>query len=512
MDELAEPRKERDPQEGRGQDDAGKPQASGGAKPAVEGLQPEAGASPAAAADAADLSAAVSFHSQAGLIDGTVEVAVAPDFSSATATFYPPRGDGLPIDPSFVHELLRRVGVVSGILEDVITESTLECNLDRRVLHGVVVAKGSEPVSEIPEHASLEPKFKRPGPLVGDKVHRVDFRELIAYFIVKAGETIATYMPRRPGVPGKDVRGKETPFLRESPEGCSAGRNVERREDKLVSVVDGRLAIEGGRADVDEVLLIKGEVDFHTGHIVFPGDVVIEGAVHDGFKVWSGGSIVCKSTMDAFDVNAKKDLTCAQGIIGRRRGQVRVGGELKTKYIQNCRVAARGDVKVSAAIVNCRIYCLGTIDLGDKGVLMGGEAFATHGLRCGRLGNQAFQSTSVHVGTDFTVQQKLDQANEKMRLLSARARQVERAAAAHPGPQASRARADMDKLASDLRAQISALLAKLDADDAAVVEARGEIFPGVVIEICRVSIVVEEKLHACKFRLDKGAGRIIVEH
>ena len=149
--------------------------------------------------------------------------------------------------------------------------------------------------------------------------------------------------PKRPGQPGKDVHGKETPFARESPENCAAGRNVERRGDELVATVDGRLAIEGGRADVDEVLLVKGEVDFHTGHIVFPGDVVIEGAVHDGFKVWSGGSIVCKSTMDAFDVNAKKDLTCAQGIIGRRRGEVRVGGELNAKYVQNCRVAARGD-------------------------------------------------------------------------------------------------------------------------------------------------------------------------
>jgi hypothetical protein len=33
----------------------------------------------------------------------------------------------------------------------------------------------------------------------------------------------------------------------------------------------------------------------------------------------------------------------------------------------------------------------------------------------------------------------------------------------------------------------------------------------VVVEICRVSIVVEEKMRACRFRLDKSAGRILVE-
>jgi uncharacterized protein len=453
----------------------------------------------------------VSFHSPAGLIDGTVEVAVSPDAMTATASFFPPRGDGLIIDPAFVHELLRRIGVVSGMLEEEIAEAVMSCNLDRRVLHDVVVAKGELPVSEIPEHASIEPKFKHHGPHIDDSVQRIDFRELASYFIVHANETIATIQPKRPGVAGKDVRGLETPYARESPESIVAGRNVERREDKLVATVDGRLAVEAGRADVDEVLLVKGEVDFHTGHIVFPGDVVIEGAVHDGFKVWSGGSIVAKSTMDAFDINAKKDLTCAQGIIGRRRGQVRVGGELKAKYIQNCRVAARGNVKISSALVNSRLFTLGSLDMGDKGVIMGGEVFATHGIRCGRLGNEAFQTTHVHVGVDFTVQQALDKANEQMRLLSARVRQADQASVAHPGPEVDKALSELSKIGADLRAKISGLLGRLDADDAAIVEARGDIFPGVVVEICRVSIVVEEKMHACRFRLDKAAGRIVVD-
>lgn len=459
----------------------------------------------------ADLSGQVSFHTAGTGIDGTVEVALAPDFMSATATFVPPRGEGLPIDPSFVHELLRRLGVVSGILEDEITEAVMTCNLDRRVLHDIAIAKGSAPLPEIPEHASLESRFKVSGPHVSDEVQRVDFREFASLFIVRAGETIALVEPRRPGQPGMDLRGKETPFPHESPETCSPGRNVERREDKLVSTVDGRLAIEAGKANVDEVLLIKGEVDFSTGHIIFPGDVVIEGAVHDGFKVHSGGSIVCKSTMDAFDVNAKKDLTCAQGLIGHRRGEVRVGGSLTAKYIQNCRVAARGDVKVQAAVVSSRIYTLGSLDLGDKGVLMGGEAFAARGVRCGRLGNQALQPTLLHVGIDFMVKQSLDQATERMRLLTARAQQIEHAAAARPSPEAAKAVAEMAKLTSKLRSQINELLGRLDADEGAIVEARGEVFPGVVIEICRVSIVVEEKLQACRFRLDKAAGRIIVD-
>lgn len=445
-------------------------------------------------------------------IDGYVEASIAADGMSALATFFPPRGEGLPIDRDYVRQLLLRLGVSFGIMEDVIDEAVMKCNLDRHLLRDIVVAKGRPPVAEIPEHTELESRFKRTGPLVSDKVMQVDFRELASYYIVHKDEIIATIIPRSQGTPGSDVRGRETPYPRESPESWQAGRNVERRGDKLVAAVDGRLAIGSGKLDVDEVMLIKGGVDFHTGHIVFPGDVIIEGMVHDGFKVHSGGSIVCKATMDAFDVNAKKDLVCSQGIIGRRRGQVRVGGELKAKYIQNCKVACRGSAHVSSALVNTKLFTLGMLDMGDKGVIMGGEVFATHGIRCGRLGNQAFQRTSVHAGTDFTVQQRLDQANEKMRLLSARSRQIEEAAIAHPSPMADRARAEIAKLSDEVRCEISDLLSKLDADENAVVDVKGDIFPGVVIEICRVSIVVEEPLHACKFRLDKTAGRIVIEH
>ena len=154
---------------------------------------------PAAAPEAdgsLDMGGALSFQGSAGVSDGVVDVSVAGDGMSATATFFPPRGDGLPIEPSVVQELLRRIGVVWGILEDAITEAVMSCNLDRRILRDVVVAKGSAPVSEVPEHASLEPKFRRMGPQVSSEVQRVDFRELATMFIVSSGRPSPPSSPR----------------------------------------------------------------------------------------------------------------------------------------------------------------------------------------------------------------------------------------------------------------------------------------------------------------------------
>ena len=41
---------------------------------------------------------------------------------------------------------------------------------------------------------------------------------------------------------------------------------------------------------VDEVLGVATDVDYHSGNIDFPGDVIIQGDVKDGFAVKAGKS------------------------------------------------------------------------------------------------------------------------------------------------------------------------------------------------------------------------------
>lgn len=80
---------------------------------------------------------------------------------------------------------------------------------------------------------------------------------------------------------------------------------------------------------MNEVLEIDDDVDYKTGHINFPGDVIIRGEVKDGFKVHSRGSIFCAKTLDASEVISGKDLIVQQGIIGRNKGIIQVEGKLK---------------------------------------------------------------------------------------------------------------------------------------------------------------------------------------
>lgn len=445
---------------------------------------------------------------------GLIDITVAPDAMSASATFAPPADPDKVLIIDSVLSLIDRLNIRTGIDDKAVSDALFQCNLNRKVQRGVVVARGQTAVPGIAQHYEIEKRYLPAKHEVSLDVARIDPRNQSNLIVAKKGEKLADFIPEVQGKPGWDIRGKEIPPGRRSTLEIQPGENIETRPDGLYSGVDGLLTYIGDfdsghvTLRMDNVLIIKGDVDYHTGHIVFPGDVVIEGRISDGFKVWAGGSIECKDTVDAFDINAKKNLVCSQGIIGRGKSEVRVGGELRAKFIQNCKLAVRGNVTLTTAMVSTRLYSLGTVDAGDQGVIMGGEVYAAHGVRCGRLGNESHQRTLIHVGTDFSVQQRLEKCNERMRLLSLDSRRLVQSIKANPSEELYAQKRKVEEAIVTLSGMIGQLLFALDCDENASVEVKGDILPGTIIEICRLSLVIDRPLHCCRFFMDKTIGRI----
>jgi uncharacterized protein len=443
--------------------------------------------------------------------DGTMEIAVAADRMSAVATLYPPLGDGAPLNPDYAAELLSRLGITYGVLWDELKERILNTNIDRRIDHEVLIARGLAPVASHPEYIILEERFTG-GFKPLDEDEQVDWKAISSIPVVRKGERIGTVIVTQQGISGFDIFGAEIPCKTEPMKTYTIGKNVEIVDLAVMSTMDGRVQTDGQRLSVEEVLIIKGNVDYHVGHVLFPGDVVIEGTVAAGFKVYSGGSISIKETMDATDISAKRDLLCAQGIIGKDQGFVRVGGSLKAKFIDAARVATRGDVEVPGSIVGCRIYTLGHVTMGDKGKIVGGEMYASHGISCGYLGGVTRPLTVVNVGMDFTIQQKLDQASAALRELSTRLSRFIDLLKERQEPALLKAKQDTEAKLHALAANIAELSKRVDIDDDARVEVKNAVYPGVTITICHVHITIMEPLKKTSFRLDKNANKIIVEH
>jgi uncharacterized protein (DUF342 family) len=440
-----------------------------------------------------------------------MEIAVAADTMSATATLYPPLGNGAPLNPDYAAELLTRLGITYGVLWEDLTEKILNTNIERHIEHDVLVAKGLAPVPSHPEHIILEERFTKGFVPVEEDV-QVDWKAISSIPIVHKGERIGTVIGSQEGVVGFDVYGREIPTRNEAIQTYSLGKNVEINDRAVVACSDGRVQLDGQRVSVEEILVIKGNVDYHIGHILFPGDVVIEGTVAAGFKVYSGGSISIKETMDATDISAKRDLLCAQGIIGKDQGFVRVGGTLKAKFIDGARVAARGNLEVPGSIVGCRIYTLGHVAMGDKGKIVGGEMYASHGITCGFLGGVTHPLTVVNVGMDFTIQQKLDQASAALRELSTRLSRLVDMLKERQDSALLKAKEETEAKLHALAANIAELSKRVDIDDGAKVEVKNAVYPGVTVTICHVHINIMEVLKKTTFRLDKTANKIIIEH
>jgi uncharacterized protein (DUF342 family) len=431
------------------------------------------------------------------------------------ADFIPPLGKGTPLTMEQVQGILEKLNILYGVRRDAVEEALDQCNTSRKLIKDVVVAKGAPPVSEITEYFEINPHLNQISAPADDK-SRIDYRSRSPFIIVKKDQALARLRPRRAGKEGKNVHGVVLPYAVVRPEGVSGGANTRNDGKLILAEINGQLIENQRELSVQDSLVIKGAVGYGTGNIIFPGDVVIEGPVSDGFKIYSGGSITIKQTFDVTDVVTKGDLNVAGGIIGRGAALVKAGGAVRTKFIENCRLAARKTITVDSGIINSSIFTLENINLGEKGMILGGEAYAVHGIKAGGIGKKTGKAPRLHCGIDFTAQQEKEKNNNQLRILAAKLAKIREMIAAPEG--SAEQREKMEELLHRLEAEqqkaaarVSDLLGQINTDEDAAVEVIGEIVAGTLIEICQVALFVAEPLRRVRIRLDKATGKVISE-
>jgi uncharacterized protein (DUF342 family) len=444
--------------------------------------------------------------------DGYAEVHIDPEGRYATAAFYPPAAGGAFLTYPTVAARLEENGITGGVLHDAIQDAILKANSSRSSVQNVTIAACTPPVDEIPEHFIIRKDLLERKPEIDPNAARVDWHTISAFSIVQQKEPIAKRIPRNEGKPGVNIHGEEMPSIVRQMPVFSAGANVIDHEKGLFAGKNGRLSISNaGLISVEEVLVLNKGVDYTTGNITFPGDIILKGKVADGFKVYSGGSIVSADVLDVTEIVCKKDLIVKGGIEGRSRGALRIGGSLTAKYIQNCRVAVRGDIVVSGSIMQSKVYSMGTIHMGETGTLVGCECIIIGGVQALDIGSKRGAKTWVRVGTDFTVQQELDIANEQMKTLAVKLQRAEAAYAEGPSPELEKYIEEIKAKKAEIANKIPLYLPNIDKNDGATVEIHGTVYPGTEIEICHVPLSVTKEQKQVIFRLDKARGTIVAE-
>jgi uncharacterized protein (DUF342 family) len=448
--------------------------------------------------------------------DGNIVVTFSDNDLEAWADFIPPIGQGRPLTEEYIAVALQRLNIVYGVLWDVIRNMIAACNQDRRPIKNVLFARGDSPVSEIIEYFEINPQLASNTELV-EKNRQIDYRTHSPFIIVKKDQVLARLKPRKAGRDGKNVHGAAIPHNVQRSEGVTGGGNTRTEGKFILAEINGQLIENKKVLSVQNSLVIKGAVGYSTGNIIFPGDVVIEGPVSDGFKIYCGGSLTIKQTFDVTDVITRGDLTVAGGIIGRGQALVKVGGALKTKFIDNCRAAVRRTVIVESEIINSSVFTMENLDMGDKGLILGGDISAIHGIRAGAIGKESGKATRLHCGIDFTAQQEKEKSNNTLRILAAKIAKIRELLSM---PEAAEGkRVQMEELLHRLEEEqqkagmrVSELLGRINIDENALVEVTGEIATGTLIEICQIALFVEEPLKKVRIRFDKINGKLIHEN
>lgn len=443
--------------------------------------------------------------------DGFIDLEISEDWMKVFGDFHPAIGEGAPLTPDYAEKLLTAEGITYGIDLDRIKETIFTCNTEKKKITGVLIARGKHSVNEVPGHYEIPPRLTAPRKAPREKGVRVDHRGVRPFVLVRKDEPVGRWVGPSEGKEGMTVTGESRPPEKSSVSAYEPGENTYSDKGIVRAGKPGLFAVENGKLSVKEVLEIKGNVDYHTGHIIFPGDVLISGEIREGFKVFAGGSVYCNETVEATEIAANRDFVVKTGVIGRGAGKIRVGGEVQAKFLENCDIKNRGRLTVQDGMVNSIVKCMDRIVMGDHGKIVGGEVSAVHGISSGDIGNKAYVHTYVQCGVDFESQKSLDKTKRKHLSVYLKLQKVEEMYQSNPTRELEHLRDRMREVMAALVDEMNEFLGKINKDEDAEIEVRGTVYPGTTVDICHTDYFVQETLSHIKFRLDKNAGLIKTE-
>ncbi len=328
-----------------------------------------------------------------------VSVEIAEQEMAAYATVLRPGPGGPDLTYEEIIAALNARGVVYGIQEDVVRQM-----VDYpRYNEPIRVAEGKRPV--MGKNAQIVYSFNTDHSRVElkEKNGRVDFKELDLVQNVEAGQVLARKIPPDDGETGTSVTGKTLPTKPGKDTPMSVGKNVTLSEDgqTAIAAINGQVLLVAGKINVEPVYTVEGDVNLHTGNILFLGTVIVKGNVEDGFSVKAAGNIEVLGSVGKCVLDAEGDIIVHQGIMGKGQGQTTAGMNVIAKFIEHARVCAESNVVVSDGIIhsfvdaNHSILCQ-----GRRAAIVGGRVRAAHEVNAKSLGSVAGTETILEVGFD----------------------------------------------------------------------------------------------------------------
>lgn len=343
-------------------------------------------------------------------IDAKVTISLQSRNMAAVMTALPPQDGGQPLCEEMILDALTFRGITTGLDQKKIR------HLVKSPVYKVdfIIARGQPPRDGtdgslaylFSQTTTLRPKELPDG--------TVDYRELGLIQHVEAGQLLVAKTPPTDGEDGYDVLGKKLRARRGRDPKMPIGKNTVVSEDglQLFASAAGHVDVVGGKVTVQDTYLVKSDVSNATGNINFSGNVTVRGNVLAGFTVEAEGDIQVLGSCENCTLIAGGNITIGEGVTG---GSITCQGELRSKYLQNCRIEAGARVS-SGSLIGCTLHCGGSLKLqGPRGSILGGTCVVRDNITAMYIGSQnSYVPTRLEIGLDPMIQKRLQELPQEI--------------------------------------------------------------------------------------------------
>jgi hypothetical protein len=442
----------------------------------------------------------------------------------------PAQGDGKPLSVELVRAEMKRMGITHGIDEDGLAGAVDGANQTRLEVADIPVAAGTPPVAAKP--GAVEYAFETKPEEYDFRIlpdGRIDYRNAKAILTAVENQLLASIRPAIPGTPGTTIMGESIPA-----ENCAAaallpGNGVRISPDgkEFYAAIAGCIILNGSMLDVVNIYVVNGDVDFSTGNISFNGTVVISGTVLDGFEVKADGDIIVARIVESARLEAGRDVIVKGGVLGRGKGLISAGRDIRIGHAQNARLEAQGAIYIGNYAINSYIATTRNLVMLEKrGAIIGGEVFALRGVDARTIGSESGAKTHIEAGTDYLVMRTIGEMESVIVFCEQNVRKIEDALKAvagklgpggamqpamqHPLLKAIEKKRELLQRMAMMQAKRSDLQKASLESGPCYIKVRDTCYPDVSIKIRELKTVLTVPRQHVRFYDDTKAGEIAI--
>lgn len=329
-------------------------------------------------------------------VDAVIKIGLSKDRMTAFLFMFPPLYGGKEADKDKIKAALSEKKVIYGINMELIEAIAQEIPYYQiyPIARGLRPVKGKD--GEVIDHYLREIKMEFQEDVNGV----VDFKNLNMIQNVNKDDVICDIILPEPGVDGINVLGAIVPKISGKKPDIPNGKNTVVSEDgtKLLAGMEGHLFFDNNRFKVENVLMVKGNVDNSVGNVDFLGTVMVQGDVCNGFCVKAEGDVHVKGVVEGATIYATGNITIDKGMNGNKQGILNAQGDIKSKFLENCTVRAGGNIYADS-IVWCEVSSDETVYvLSGKGVIIGSTIEAKTAVEAKMIGSKTNQKIQISLG------------------------------------------------------------------------------------------------------------------